>query len=108
MYSVLKFGGSSVASATNISRVLDIVGGEVKKGRVILVCSAISGCTDALLQMAAGEMAGMNGLLERHLDIVRRLFTGAERRAMEKAVRELFDALKEAPDEEKVTYGELL
>jgi len=108
MYSVLKFGGSSVASATNISRVLDIVGGEVKKGRVILVCSAISGCTDALLQMAAGDMAGMNGLLERHLDIVRRLFTGAERRAMDKAVRELFDALKEAPDEEKVTYGELL
>ena len=48
MYRVLKFGGSSVASATNISRVLDIVGKETAKGCVVLVSSAISGCTDAV------------------------------------------------------------
>ena len=108
MYRVLKFGGSSVASATNISRVLDIVGEEAKRSRVILVCSAISGCTDALLKMAGGDLSGTGELMERHLAIVRRLFTGAERRGMEKAVRDLFDQLKEAPAEEKVTFGELL
>ena len=40
MISVLKFGGSSVASATNLSRVLDIV--EKEQGRVVLISSAIS------------------------------------------------------------------
>ena len=42
MYRVLKFGGSSVASATNISRVLDIVGKETAKGCVVLVSSHIN------------------------------------------------------------------
>ena len=36
-FSVLKFGGSSVADATNMSRVLDIVGGALDGGRVVLV-----------------------------------------------------------------------
>ena len=50
---VLKFGGSSVADATRISAVMDIVEAALARDRVILVCSAISGCTDALL--AIGE-----------------------------------------------------
>ena len=49
---VLKFGGSSVANATNISRVLDIVGAAANKSRVMLICSAIKGCTDELLALA--------------------------------------------------------
>ena len=48
-FRVLKFGGSSVADATAMSRVLDIVGGALAGGRVVLVSSAISGCTDGLL-----------------------------------------------------------
>ena len=52
MIQVLKFGGSSVANATNISRVLDIVGEAAKKGKVVLICSAIKGCTDSLLALA--------------------------------------------------------
>ena len=46
---VLKFGGSSVADATRMSRVLDIVLAAAEKDRVILVSSAVSGCTDALI-----------------------------------------------------------
>ena len=46
---VLKFGGSSVADATRMSQVLDIVLAAAAKDRVILVSSAVSGCTDALL-----------------------------------------------------------
>ena len=43
---VLKFGGSSVANAENMSKVVDIVTKAVDRDRTILVTSAISGCTD--------------------------------------------------------------
>ena len=47
---VLKFGGSSVADATAMSRVLDIVIAAANKDKVVLVSSAISGATDALIK----------------------------------------------------------
>lgn len=114
MYSVLKFGGSSVATATNISRVLDIVGAEVQQGRqVILVSSAISGCTDALLEIAAAgtpsarKIELCQTLLERHLAIARRLFTGREQEAMAPLLQGLFEEMMAVPDAAKVTFGEI-
>ena len=107
-FRVLKFGGSSVADATNMSRVLDITGGELEKGRVVLVSSAISGCTDGLLAVAAGDMSGLPALRERHLAIVRRLFTGDERTEAAAEVARLFEEMEAAPADEKVTFGELL
>ena len=47
---VLKFGGTSVANAANMARVADIVTKAVDRDRTILVCSAISGFTDALIR----------------------------------------------------------
>lgn len=105
MYRVLKFGGSSVAKATRISRVLDIVEKEAEKGRVILVSSAISGCTDAFLSGQPEEVERMACL---HRAIVKRLFTGAERDAVQAQVDALFDLLRQSPFEEQVTFGELL
>ncbi len=105
MVSVLKFGGSSVASATNMSRVLDIVEKEAAKGKVVLVSSAISGCTDALLK---GDEKSLADMEIRHRDIVTRLFTGAERKQVQQRVDELFGQLRQAPREEQVTYGEIL
>ena len=107
-FRVLKFGGSSVADATAMSRVLDIVGGELAKGRVVLVSSAIAGCTDGLLSCAAGDTSGLPVLKERHLAIVRRLFTGDERADAAAEVTRLFAAMEAAPADEKVTFGELL
>ena len=110
---VLKFGGSSVANATNISRVLDIVSKAARKDRVALVCSAISGCTDTLLGLACTEMGSaeravmLEGLKTRHGDIIRRLFTGAEREAVSAKIAALFDKLSAAPEDEMVTFGEL-
>ena len=103
MISVLKFGGSSVASATNLSRVLDIV--EKEQGRVVLISSAISGCTDAFLKGDEGSIAVME---TRHRDMVTRLFTGEERSQIQQRVDALFTALRNAPKAEQVTYGELL
>ena len=105
MYRVLKFGGSSVANATRMSRVLDIVEKEAAKGRVILVSSAISGCTDAFLSGAPADVDHMEDL---HRAIVRRLFTGAERQAVQARVDALFAQLRQAPFQEQVTFGELL
>ncbi len=105
MYRVLKFGGSSVASATQVSRVLDIVEQEARKGCVVLVSSAISGCTDALL---SGDPAQYHEMERRHADMVKRLFTGPEREALQQKLDALFAQMRQAPEEEKVTYGELL
>lgn len=110
---VLKFGGSSVANATNISRVLDIVSKAARRDRVALVCSAISGCTDSLLGLARTERGSaerqvmLDSLKTRHLDIIRRLFTGAEREAVSEKTETLFGKLAAAPEDEMVTYGEL-
>ena len=105
MVSILKFGGSSVASATNMSRVLDIVEKEAAKGKVVLVSSAISGCTDALLK---GDEKSLADMEKRHRDIVTRLFTGAERERVQQQTDALFADLRKAPREEQVTYGEIL
>ncbi len=122
---VLKFGGSSVANATNISRVLDIVGAAAAKDRVVLVCSAIKGCTDALLELArlteqqkaestaepeaaSLEFAGsVRDLKTRHLEIIRRLFTGAERADAEAECHGLFAEMAASPADEMVTFGEI-
>ena len=107
-FRVLKFGGSSVADATAMSRVLDIVDGALDGGRVVLVSSAISGCTDGLLACADGNTEGEAALMERHLAIVRRLFTGLEQAEASAEVMRLFAGMEAAPAEEKVTFGELL
>ena len=104
-YRVLKFGGSSVASATAMSRVLDIVEKEAQKGTVILVSSAISGCTDALLDGGPKAIAQMQ---KRHQDIVKRLFTGEEREEIQARIDGLFRELAVTPKDEQVTFGELL
>ena len=104
-YRVLKYGGSSVASATAMSRVLDIVEKEADKGTVILVSSAISGCTDAFLD---GSPAAITEMKNRHQAIVKRLFTGEEREETQARIEGLFRELEVSPREEQVTYGELL
>jgi len=99
---VLKFGGSSVANATNMSRVLDIVGTAAKNGKVILVSSAIKGCTDTLLEKGLTE-----DLRTKHYEIVRRLFTGAERNRVITALDRFFTELEDGPETIEA-YGELL
>ena len=77
---VLKFGGSSVANAANMARVADIVTRAVDRDRTILVCSAISGFTDALIRtgsLAAAKDEGYKAIIDeyqqKHHDIIRQL-----------------------------------
>ncbi len=50
---VLKFGGSSVANAQNISNVIAIVQEALKEDKISVVLSALGGTTDDLLEAAA-------------------------------------------------------
>lgn len=110
---VLKFGGSSVADATRISAVLDIVEKEILRDRMILVCSAIRGCTDRLVEMGRcadpGERFGIaEEIVDRHRAIAARLFTGDERRQAMEELDGLQSELAAARPEDCVCFGELL
>ena len=101
-----------MADATRMSRVLDIVLAAAAKDRVILVSSAVSGCTDALIAIGAerepaARAQQIEALRERHAAIARRLFTGAERAAMGAELDALFAELATAEPDVCVTFGEL-
>lgn len=98
-----------MASATAMSRVLDIVEQAAAKDRVILISSAISGCTDALLQIGKSEDPEnlINSLRDRHLAIISRLFTGAERAEAVADCRNTFSDIRCIPPVIEA-FGELL
>ncbi|HEY4337167.1 MAG TPA: bifunctional aspartate kinase/homoserine dehydrogenase I [Puia sp.] len=77
---VLKFGGSSVANAENIGKVIAIVRQALTRDKTILVVSALGGITDTLISAgtlaAAGDEAYKAKLQEveqRHLETVKTL-----------------------------------
>jgi aspartokinase/homoserine dehydrogenase 1 len=69
---VLKFGGSSVANAENINKVVALVRQALTKDRTILVVSAFGGVTDLLIQAGVAAAAGEESYKEKLLDIERR------------------------------------
>ena len=97
---VLKFGGTSVASAQAISRVVEIVTNAVEHDRTIIVCSAISGCTDTLIEVGRRAAAGdgsfqtlLDDLRERHHVIINELLPGVFQEKVTGTVDGLFDQL---------------
>ena len=77
---VLKFGGTSVANAENINRVLTIVTEKAKDEKLIIVVSALSKVTD-LLQLASQKAASndesykeiVTEIEKKHLDTLKEL-----------------------------------
>src|SRR5690606_2192940 len=55
---VLKFGGSSVAHADTIKKVVSIIREAGKKDKIIVVVSALGGTTDQLIELASMADAG--------------------------------------------------
>ncbi len=78
---VLKFGGTSVANAANIQKVVAIVGDRLKQtDTYVVVVSALGGITDVLLNAATMAASGdeaykeqLKELEQRHLDAVKAL-----------------------------------
>ena len=98
---VLKFGGSSVANATNMSLVVDIVTKAVDRDRTILVVSAISGCTDTLIKI--GTLASQRDesykeliydLQQKHHDIIKALLPREKQEESLEVCDSLFDSLR--------------
>lgn len=100
---ILKFGGSSVADAANIEKVIKIIRAAAEKDRTVVVSSAISGCTDTLISI--GEMAKsgdssytavIDALKERHLALIEELIgNGYESREIVDSCNSLFCTLGE-------------
>jgi aspartate kinase len=72
---ILKFGGSSVASAQNMERVCEIIEKALQIDKTIVVASALGGCTNSLIEIglrAAARDASytqlLDSLIQRHLD----------------------------------------
>ena len=92
---VLKFGGTSVADAARILRVAGLVKAASARGPVVVVTSAMSGVTNALL--AAGRAAEEKGvraaedawrqIARRHRDAVDEIVGGDPGRAADLAAR---------------------
>jgi len=77
---VLKFGGSSVATADNINLVVSIIKETISNDKVVIVVSAMGGITDMLIQ--CGTLASITDeyyktklqeIEQRHLETVKLL-----------------------------------
>jgi bifunctional aspartokinase / homoserine dehydrogenase 1 len=125
---VLKFGGSSVANAENIDKVIALVREALTKDRTILVVSALGGITDMLIQAASAAAAGdesykdkLQAIEQRHLETVKALLPLTRQSGTLSAVKTrcneiedicsgifLLGELSARTQDKVVSYGELL
>ncbi len=125
---VLKFGGSSVANAENINKVIEIIKNSSSLSKKIIVVSALGGITDLLLKTAALAEANDESykeiLLEienKHLDAVKELIPVQQQSAVLSLVKKicneaedicngifLLGELSARTKDKIVSYGELL
>jgi len=125
---VLKFGGSSVANAENINKVVAIVQQSSQKDKTVLVVSALGGVTDLLLSAARLASNGDESYAEqlsviekRHLTAVTELIPVARQSSILSAIKKqcneiedicngifLLRELSAASKDRVVSFGELM
>jgi len=125
---VLKFGGSSVANAENINKVVEIIKNKKDDTKTILVVSALGGITDLLLKTARLAEANdelyksvLKEIEDKHLDAVKNLIPVQQQSAVLSLVKKICNEaedicngiflLRELSSRTKdriVSYGELL
>jgi aspartokinase/homoserine dehydrogenase 1 len=125
---VLKFGGSSVANAENIGKVVAIVAKAVLKEPTVLVVSALGGVTDELIAIGVLASTGnekykeqIQALENKHLTAVRALLHIQNQSATLSWVKQQLNELERVADgifllgelsarikDRLVSYGELL
>lgn len=99
---VLKFGGTSVANAENINKVIAIVKETIQKDRTVVVVSALGGVTDLLLQAAQLASEGLDAYKEklaqvetRHLEAVKQLLPVAQQSGLLSLVKKSCNELED-------------
>lgn len=98
---VLKFGGTSVANAENIDRVLKIVAEKAKHEKLVVVVSALSKVTD-LLQLASQKAASNDEsykeivaeIEKKHLDTLKELIPVSEQSSLLSHVKRIVNHLE--------------
>jgi aspartokinase/homoserine dehydrogenase 1 len=128
MKQVLKFGGSSVANADNIRKVIDIVNARLDRGQAIVVVSALGGITDTLLRCGDQAATGSESFREtlaivedRHMQAVKSLLPVSQQSGTLSLVKKhcndledicngvfLLGELSTRTRDRIVSYGELL
>jgi len=125
---VLKFGGTSVANAENINKVVAIVEQAIKKGKTIVVVSAMGGITDTLINGATAAAEGdekykeiLLQIEQRHLEVVKALIPVTQQSSILSMVKKhcneiedicngifLLRELSARTKDRMVSYGELI
>ncbi|MGD9588612.1 MAG: bifunctional aspartate kinase/homoserine dehydrogenase I [Pyrinomonadaceae bacterium] len=82
---VMKFGGSSVANASNIENVVEIIRRAAEEGPCVVVLSAMQGTTDDLIETGRAAERGDDGFIarldeirDRHQAAIESLFTDGD------------------------------
>lgn len=104
---ILKFGGSSVATAARILSVIDIIKAEHQRGTPLaVVVSALGGVTDALIALGQKAAAGdsqyepeLMQLQQRHFSAMQELIPSAANSHIQQQLQEYFGQLS------NVLYG---
>jgi aspartokinase/homoserine dehydrogenase 1 len=98
---VLKFGGSSVANAKNIKKVLDIVAFTSKKYKILVVVSAFGKTTNALIKgadLAKNKNDDYKKVIQEleihHFDVIKELIPATKQDVINNNVKQLFNQLK--------------
>ncbi|HSN10244.1 MAG TPA: hypothetical protein VLS85_14485, partial [Hanamia sp.] len=125
---VLKFGGSSVANAENINKIVSILEDRLKNEKLIIVVSALGGTTDALLNSVVLASEGKEQYKEelqkienRHLEMTKLLIPVAQQSRVLSMVKQhcneiedicngvfLLQELTSRTKDRIMSYGELL
>lgn len=99
---VLKFGGTSVANAENIKKVIEIVENSSAKNKTVVIVSALGGVTDLLLNAASlcekGNETYKEKLIEfeqRHLEAVKQLIPIAQQSQLLSLVKKSCNELED-------------
>ncbi|HET9824324.1 MAG TPA: aspartate kinase, partial [Chitinophagaceae bacterium] len=99
---VLKFGGTSVATAENIEKVIEIVKDKLKDDSLIVVISAMGGTTDALLECGRLAAAGneeykqkLQEIEQRHITTVKDLIPVQHQSALLSLVKKMFNEIED-------------
>ncbi len=118
---VLKFGGTSVGSASSIRNVKNIIAAQ--KGNKMIVLSAMSGVTNCLVEIAGNfktgntpaVLEGIDFLLSKHIAVIDDLFPASNYKTETiQQLEQIFNELREVCQKEYhpgldsviVTYGE--
>lgn len=125
---VLKFGGTSVANAENINKVVAIVQQVIQRGKTVVVVSAFGGVTDSLLKAGALAAAADESYKEvlaaiehRHIEAVKVLVPVAKQSSILSWVKQrcneiedicngvfLLGELSDRTRDRIVSFGELI